>query len=88
MSLKYSFKDLDIQALSMKKRRYEELFKVGRLDLSDKNLDNYNLIKERIKEIEFNSQKQRNAMVMHIINDLQPEDYGYYYDEKGKLKKL
>ncbi len=83
-----SFKEMDLQMLSQKLRRLEYYFRKSSIHINDKNLDNYNLIKERIKEIEVNSQKHRNAMAMHIINDLQPEDYGYYYDEKGKLKKL
>ena len=52
MSMKMSFLDLNTQALSMKLRRYDELFKQGKLKLSDKNLDNYLLLSKRIKELQ------------------------------------
>ena len=52
MSFKRPFKDLDVETLSMKVRRYQVLFEEGELQLSDANLDAYLLLTTRIKEIQ------------------------------------
>ena len=52
MSFKRSFQDLDIQTLHQKIRRMEYWFEQGQEYVTDERLDNYNLIKERIKELD------------------------------------
>ena len=51
MSLKMSFENLDIQLLSQKLRRLESAFRERPENITDERLDNYNLIRKRIKEI-------------------------------------
>ena len=51
MSLNASIKDLDILTLSQKIRRLEYWFRQGQEYITDEQLDNYNMIKERIKEL-------------------------------------
>jgi len=51
MSFKASFENLDIQTLSQKVRRLEYWFEQGHEYITDERLDNYNFLKERIKEL-------------------------------------
>lgn len=51
MSLKKPFKEMDIQMLSQKVRRLEFWFNEDRIHITDNNLDMYNLVKKRIKEL-------------------------------------
>ena len=51
MSFKESFENLDIQTLCQKVRRLEHWFQQGHEYITDERLDNYNLIRKRIKEL-------------------------------------
>ncbi len=51
MSLKKPFNEMDIQMLSQKVRRLEYWFKENASYITDKRLDNYNLLKKRILEL-------------------------------------
>lgn len=51
MSLKKSFKDFNIQTLIQKQERLESAFKESSEHITDIRLDNYNLIRKRIREL-------------------------------------